>query len=80
MSKLGYALNELYELRKATIDEVKKAVNDAYKKGLEAQRKPLTEEQIDTVWSRVQADDFHDCVQLFARAIEAAHGIKEKNT
>ena len=42
-----------------------------------AQRKPLTDEEIEKVWERVQADDFHDCVQPFARAIEAAHGIKE---
>ena len=40
-------------------------------------RKPLTDEQIETIWRRVQANDFHDCVQPFARAIEAAHGIKE---
>ena len=44
------------------------------------QRKPLTDEQIEAVWRNVQANDFHDCVQPFARAIEAAHGIKEKNT
>ena len=41
------------------------------------QRKPLTDEQIETIWRRVQTNDFHDCVQPFARAIEAAHGIKE---
>ena len=41
------------------------------------QHKPLTDEQIETIWRRVQANDFHDCVQPFARAIEAAHGIKE---
>ena len=41
------------------------------------QRKPLTDEGIEAVWKRVQANDFHDCVQPFARAIEAAHGIKE---
>ena len=40
-------------------------------------RTPLTDEQIETIWRRVQANDFHDCVQPFARAIEAAHGIKE---
>lgn len=44
-----------------------------------AQRKPLTDEQIEKVWRRVQANDFHDCVPPFARAIEAAHGIKENN-
>ena len=38
--------------------------------------KPLTNEEIENVWERVQANDFHDCVQPFARAIEAAHGIK----
>jgi hypothetical protein len=27
------------------------------------------------VWRDVQTNDFHDCVQPFARAIEAAHGI-----
>jgi hypothetical protein len=41
------------------------------------QRKPLTDEQIESVWRVVQTNDFHDCVQPFARAIEAAHGIKE---
>ena len=41
-----------------------------------AQRKPLTDEQIETVWRSVQANDFHDCVKPFARAIEAAHNIK----
>ena len=39
-------------------------------------RKPLTDEEIETVWRSVQANDFHDCVKPFARAIEAAHGIK----
>jgi hypothetical protein len=43
----------------------------------EAQRKPLTDEQIETIWKRVQANDFHDCVQPFARAIEAK--LKELN-
>ena len=42
-----------------------------------AQRKPLTDAQIETVWRSVQANDFHDCVKPFARAIEAAHSIKE---
>jgi hypothetical protein len=42
--------------------------------------KPLTNEEIENVWGRVQANDFHECVQPFARAIEAAHGIKEKNS
>ncbi len=41
------------------------------------ERRPLTDEEIEKVWRRVQANDFHDCVQPFARAIEAHHGIKE---
>ena len=41
------------------------------------QRKPRTDEQIETIWRRVQANDFYDCVQPFARAIEAE--LKEKN-
>ncbi len=44
--------------------------------GLCHYRKPLTDAQIETVWRSVQANDFHDCVKPFARAIEAAHGIK----
>lgn len=44
--------------------------------GLCHYRKPLTDEEIETVWRSVQANDFHDCVKPFARAIEAAHGIK----
>lgn len=39
--------------------------------------KPLTNEEIENVWERVQANDFHDCVQPFARAIEAK--LREKN-
>jgi hypothetical protein len=46
--------------------------------GTKAQRKPLTDEEIEEVWQRVQASDFHDCVKPFARAIEAK--LKEKNT
>jgi hypothetical protein len=38
----------------------------------------LTDEEIEKVWQRTQANDFHDCVQPFARAIEAK--LKEKNT
>jgi hypothetical protein len=43
------------------------------------QRKPLTDEQIDALWQ-----EWKDAVCLdhktWAKAIEAAHGIKEKNT
>jgi len=42
------------------------------------QRKPLTDEEIEQIWRLVQANDFHDCVQPFARAIEAK--LKEKNS
>ncbi len=41
-----------------------------------AQRKPLTDEEIENLYKRSAGyggDDFHS----FARAIEAAHGIKE---
>jgi hypothetical protein len=43
----------------------------------QAQRKPLTDEQIEDAWRKVETGDFYDCVQPFARAVEAAHGIKE---
>jgi hypothetical protein len=38
----------------------------------------LTDEEIEKVWQRTQANEFHDCVKPFARAIEAK--LKEKNT
>ena len=45
-----------------------------------AQRKPLTEKQVSRLWSKAH-DDTTDLMafQVFARAIEAAHGIGEKN-
>ena len=45
------------------------------------QRKPLTDEQMWALWNSRGIDDMgqQDAID-FARAIEAAHGIKEKNT
>jgi hypothetical protein len=37
----------------------------------------LTDEEIERVWQCTQANDFHDCVQPFAQAIEAK--LKERN-
>ena len=46
-----------------------------------AQRKPLTDEEISDLWCKVSNTDFVTAdTHVFARAIEAAHGIKEKNT
>ena len=42
-----------------------------------AQRKPLTEEVIWEIWHRMPKDGAIT-VTAFARAIEAAHGIKEQ--
>ena len=44
-------------------------------------RKPLSDEQLKEIWlkGKDHGDDWLD-VQGIARAIEAAHGIKEKNT
>ena len=41
-----------------------------------AQRKPLTDEQIIGLWQDTKEPDGHR-IERFARAIEAAHGIKE---
>jgi len=38
----------------------------------------LTHEEVEEVWKRVEASDFRDVVQPFARAIEAA--LRSKNT
>ncbi len=41
----------------------------------------LTDEQISDLWCKVSNTDFVTAdTHVFARAIEAAHGIKEKNT
>jgi hypothetical protein len=47
-------------------------------------REPLTDEQIEAIWD-ADTTSADDCQSLYyakviARAIEAAHGIKEKNT
>jgi hypothetical protein len=45
------------------------------------QRQPLSDEQISTIATESQwGFSPHDDTLRFARAIEAAHGIKEKNT
>ena len=44
-----------------------------------AQRKPMTDEEISDLWCKVSNTDFVTAdTHVFARAIEAAHGIKEK--
>ena len=37
----------------------------------------LTDEEIEYVWRRVETSDFHDCVILFAKELEAK--LKQKN-
>ena len=37
----------------------------------------LTDEEIEYVWRRVETSDFHDCVLLFAKELEAK--LKQKN-
>ena len=39
------------------------------------QRKPLTDEEIDVIWGAAITPSNH--IRVFARAVEAAHGIKE---
>jgi hypothetical protein len=38
----------------------------------------LTDEEIEYVWRKVETSDFHDCVILFAKELEAK--LKEKNS
>lgn len=38
----------------------------------------LTDEEIETIWRKVEAGDFYDCVLPFAEKLEAR--LKEKNT
>ena len=41
------------------------------------QRKPLPYEQLDSLWQNIDTGDFELDIREFARAIEAAHNIKE---
>ena len=51
-------------------------VHQAIKRTTPPQRKPLTDEEIDRMYVSCK----YGSVRELARAIEAAHGIKEKNT
>ena len=67
--KAGFTLPEgetWYEAFPQCIEDFAKLVEDATQ-----QRKPLTDEEIEQMWERTGDYD------SFARAIEAAHGIKE---
>ena len=44
--------------------------------GLCHYRKPLTDEQVSAIWKAVPNQALYEAVMVFARAIEAAHGIK----
>jgi hypothetical protein len=73
------AMQKIYDLE----DRVRREVynippNVATPLAAQRQWVGLTDEQIEKVWQRVQANDFHDCVQPFAQAIEAK--LKEKNS
>ena len=54
-------------------------VMDKYEETTPPQRKPLTDEQIDEIYfkSSLEVDSRCEDIYDFARAIEAAHGIKE---
>ena len=43
----------------------------------DTQRKPLPYEQLDSLWQTTDTGDFELDIREFARAIEAAHNIKE---
>ena len=45
--------------------------------GLCHYRKPLTDEQVSAIWKAVPNQALYEAVMVFARDIEAAHGIKE---
>ena len=60
-------------------DDLTIAYMSGYQDGKKAQpkRKPLTDEQISDLWCKVSNTDFVTAdTHVFARAIEAAHGIK----
>jgi hypothetical protein len=71
-----------YYIIDATLEEAQKNWPDREHQPLYTtppQRKPLTDEEIVLVVAECAASHQHTDIH-FARAIEAAHGIKEKNT
>jgi hypothetical protein len=73
---LKLALEALeYEADKGN-DNAYQRERDAIKQALAAQRKPLTNEQITEIYTKWEATKGTSWFN-FARAIEAAHGIKE---
>ena len=56
-----------------------KGWNDAMDE-MPPQRKPLTDEEIKGIYEDCDAPTGGQFTLAFTRAIEAAHGIKEKNT
>ena len=67
----------------SSIREAKEDVIKALEKALkQEQSKPLTSEQIDEIYfdSTLDIDRQYNQLYAFARAIEAAHGIKDNNS
>ena len=71
---MSYAATELLQLKTEPVIDKSAAVRIATSLGWEPKRKPLTDEEIGKIAGETL--DPWSC----ARAIEAAHGIKENNT
>jgi len=73
---------ELVNLCEMTITQARAHHQELQRRTIEVaqpERQPLTDDQIKEVWRSVKdtGRDMHNAIS-FARAIEAAHGIKEK--
>jgi len=63
-----------------SVEQLSKIAQDLVRRKKElsqTERKPLTDEEIDAIYTGVRAVHHEIDSYVFARAIEAAHGIKE---
>jgi hypothetical protein len=67
-----------YDAGRAVEQALDKKAENERELGIQMQPEWLTDEEVEEVWKRVEASDFRDVVQPFARAIEAA--LRSKNT
>jgi hypothetical protein len=70
-------INALEVQLKHSLEKLLKAERECIQAWKTSQRKPLTEYEVSAIWDDTLSATGSPFFMLFARAIEAAHGIKE---
>jgi hypothetical protein len=72
----GFVIKEGHDDLK---EYVYSAADELVKAAISAQRKPLTEKEVDECWAGLMPGGYGKSIYDIARAIEAKHGIGDKN-